>query len=139
MGIDINYWAVLLAALSSMVVGAIWYSKKVFGAEWAKLVGLSDEQMNKGAAYALTLTALISFVTAYALAFAIGLADFYYTDSGRVQIALTVGFVLWLGLTAGRMVTHDLFEQRRRKLSALNLGNEFVTIMVMALIIGLLP
>lgn len=28
---EINYWAVILATLSSMVVGSIWYTPKVFG------------------------------------------------------------------------------------------------------------
>ena len=34
---EINYWAVLIATASSMVVGAIWYTPKVFGTRWAKL------------------------------------------------------------------------------------------------------
>ena len=33
MNVDINYLAVVLAALSSFVVGMIWYAKPVFGAD----------------------------------------------------------------------------------------------------------
>lgn len=137
MGVDINYWAVLLAAISSMVVGSIWYAKKVFGTEWAKLVGLDEEKMGKGAAVALSLTFLLSLVTAYVLAHVTFLSHSFFQNS-YLQDALSTGFWLWLGFTAARMLTHDLFEQRRRKLSAMNLGNEFATIMVMALVIGLL-
>jgi hypothetical protein len=34
---EINYWTVLLATLSSMAVGSIWYAPKVFGTRWASL------------------------------------------------------------------------------------------------------
>lgn len=138
MNVEVNYWAVLLAGLSSMAVGSAWYSKKLFGDQWAKMVGLDEEKANQGAVVALTLTALISFVTAYVLAHVIFLTHDYFQGS-YVWNALQTGFWLWLGLTAGRMLTHDLFEGRRKKLSLINLGNEFVTIMLMALIIGLLP
>lgn len=47
MGVDINIWAVILAAASSMVVGSIWYAQKVFGAEWMKMVGLDPKKPKK--------------------------------------------------------------------------------------------
>jgi hypothetical protein len=53
-----------------------------------------------------------------------------------MQDTLTTAFWLWLGFTAARILTHDLFEGRRKKLTLLTFGNEFVTVMVMALIIG---
>ena len=34
---EINYWAVLVATASSMVVGSIWYSRRVFGTRYAVL------------------------------------------------------------------------------------------------------
>ena len=37
--VDINIWAVIVAAIVNMVVGSFWYSKSLFGKEWAKLVG----------------------------------------------------------------------------------------------------
>jgi hypothetical protein len=43
---------------------------------------------------------------------------------------------LWLGLTVARFLVHDLFEGRPAKLTAINAGHEFLTVMAMALIIG---
>lgn len=45
---NINFLALLLAALSTLVVGFIWYNPKVFGTIWMKEAGLTEEQM-KGA------------------------------------------------------------------------------------------
>lgn len=45
---NINFLALLLASLSTLVVGFIWYNPKVFGAIWMKETGLTEENM-KGA------------------------------------------------------------------------------------------
>lgn len=45
---EFNYLAVLVAALSSFVVGFIWYNPKVFGTIWMKEAGMTQEQSEKG-------------------------------------------------------------------------------------------
>ncbi|MFI0491442.1 DUF1761 domain-containing protein [Flavobacterium sp.] len=40
---EINWIALLLAALSTLVVGFIWYNPKVFGAIWMKETGIKME------------------------------------------------------------------------------------------------
>lgn len=45
---EFNFLAVLVAALSSFVVGFIWYNPKVFGTIWMKEAGLTQEQLEKG-------------------------------------------------------------------------------------------
>ena len=42
---EINYIAVVLATLSSMVVGAIWYAPRVFGSYWMKQAGIVESEM----------------------------------------------------------------------------------------------
>ena len=42
---NINFLALLLAALSTLVVGFIWYNPKVFGNIWMKEAGLKQEDM----------------------------------------------------------------------------------------------
>jgi hypothetical protein len=45
---NINFLALLLAALSTLVIGFIWYNPKVFGNAWMKESGMTEEDM-KGA------------------------------------------------------------------------------------------
>ena len=42
---EINWIAILLASLSTLVVGFIWYNPKVFGNIWMKEAGLNEENL----------------------------------------------------------------------------------------------
>ena len=136
MNVEVNYLAVFLAGVSSMVVGSIWYAKGVMGKTWQKLVKLDDDKMKNGAAKALIITFVLSLVTAYVLAHVAFLSNKFFGHS-FMQDAVMTAFWLWLGLTAARMVTHDLFEQRPTKLTVMNVAHELVTLLVMGVVIGL--
>jgi hypothetical protein len=45
---QINFLALLAAAVSTLVVGFIWYHPKVFGTAWMKETGLTDERLKSG-------------------------------------------------------------------------------------------
>jgi fatty acid desaturase len=133
---EINIWAVLLATVSSMVVGSIWYTRAVFGRYWMKAVGHTEESMKGGGTGAIIVTVIVSFITASVLAGAAAIAQNFYGGNFLANTLLT-GIILWAGFTAARMVTHDAFDRRPAGLTVLNLAHELVTILFMALIIGL--
>ncbi len=43
-----NFYAVLIASLSSFFVGFIWYNPKVFGTIWMKETGMTEEKAKQG-------------------------------------------------------------------------------------------
>jgi Protein of unknown function (DUF1761) len=133
---EINIWAVLLATVSSMVVGSIWYAKPVFGNYWMRAVGHDEESMRKGAALPLIVTVVVSFITAWVLAGSAAIAQNFYHGSFLANTVLTA-LILWGGFTAARMITHDAFDRRPSGLTVLNIAHELVTLLIMGLIIGL--
>ena len=136
MEVQVNYLAVVLAMLSSLVVGSIWYAQKVFGNTWAKLAKI-DMGKDRGSVFKpIATTIVVSLITAYVLAHVAYLSNHLFENS-FLQDSLMTAFWMWLGFTAARFITHDVFEGRPVKLTVLNTGNEFVTIMVMGLVIGL--
>ena len=42
-----NYVAIVVGAISVMVLGAIWYHPKVLGNTWMKGAGLTEAEMNE--------------------------------------------------------------------------------------------
>ncbi len=137
---EINYWAVLLATLSTMVVGSIWYTPKVFGTRWAKLakVDMYAEKTAMQAWMPIIVTVFVSFGTAWVFAGATTIAWHFYGGSYFTS-AIVTGVLLWAGFTAARFITHDQFEGRPTSLTVLNIAHELVTVLVMAIIIGVWP
>lgn len=137
MNVDVNYLAVLLAALSSFVVGFIWYSKPVFGTVWANMVKLTEAQQKKGMARAMAFSFVAALLMAYIVAHVAFLSNSYFGNS-FLQDSLSTAFWLGIGVAATTIVTHDAFEQRRMKLTAINIGNQLATVLTMGLVIGLM-
>lgn len=137
MDIEVNWLAVVLAALSSLVVGSVWYSPQGMGKQWEKLINRPKGHKAPDPARAIIIALVVALVTAYVLAYLAVLTNFYFQRSFLTD-SLTTAFWAWLGLTAARMVTHDTFEGRPQRLTLMNMGHEFVTFMAMGLIIGLL-
>lgn len=136
MEVAINWWGVILATLSTLVVGSVWYTKGVFGNSWMKLIGKTEKQLSEGGVRPIIITVLVSFVTAYVVAHVAFLSHKFFNNS-FLQDSLSTAFWLWLGLVAARMITHDAFEHRPWRLTLMNIMHELVTLLVMGLIIGL--
>ena len=134
---DVNIWAVVLATLSTLVVGSLWYTPRVFGAAWIRLAKVDMAAAEKRGVAPILVTVVVTFVTAWVLAGAVSIAHDFYDGTFLVD-ALVTGLLLWAGFTAARMVTHDAFEGRPPRLTAINLAHELVTVVVMSLIIGLM-
>lgn len=135
---EINYWAILLAMLSSMVVGSVWYAPKVFGNRWMALAKVDVEGSAKSAVWPIITTVIVSFITAWVLAGASVIAWHFYEGSFLFGTLVT-GILLWAGFTAARFITHDAFEGRPTALTTLNIAHELVTVVIMAIIIGVWP
>lgn len=78
----------------------------------------------------------MSFITASVLAGAAAIAQNFYGGNFLVNTLVTA-VILWAGFTAARVITHDAFERRPAALTTLTIAHELVTVIVMALIIGL--
>lgn len=120
---DINYLAVLVAGLLSMVIGFVWYGP-LFAKAWMKEVGLKAKDVEKGpgAGYALTLFgALIeSFVLAHFID---------YTWATTLTEGIVTGVWVWLGFVAYAIGVNYLFAQRTFKLWQIDTGYFLVLLM----------
>lgn len=64
---EINFLAILAAALSTLVVGFIWYNPKVFGTIWMRETGMTEEKaktanMVKTFGLAILFAFMLSFI-----------------------------------------------------------------------------
>jgi len=130
---DINYIAVVLATISTFIVGSIWYSMGVFGKTWAKELGLTQKQLNdKDAAMrAMMHSAVASFITAVVLA-----ALMYATGTDELAEGALFGAVVGFGIAMTSAVTHDVFSRVSATLTRIHGLHDIVKFAVMGAIIG---
>lgn len=139
MDIELNWIAILLAGLSTMVVGSVWYGP-LFGKLWEKLAKIKRDPNFGGAKMAIMYIGafLTSFITAIVMA-AIVFVVYQFFGGNYLLVSVATTAALWLGFTAARIHMHDSFEGRPKQLTSLTLSHEFVTLIIMAVIIGVWP
>ena len=129
--VEVNYIAVLVAGVLSMVVGFIWYSKPLFANAWQKEVGLSDSDIGKGPGTGYLWAFVAALLTAYVLAH----FNAYAGATTAMQGAIT-GFWAWLGFVATSMGMNMIFEGKSSKLFMINAGMQLVNLMVMGALLA---
>lgn len=128
---EINHLAVVAAAVSNMIVGAIWFSPALFYESWKTASGVTEEQIqNAKPARMYGLGFLAALVIAYNLAAFLGDAE---TD---LAWGATAGFLTGFGFIAMMIMAVSAFEQRSWKYILINGGYATVCLTIMGLIIG---
>lgn len=131
----LNYWAVLVAALSTFLVGGLWYSPLLFGKAWKAENGFTEEQLKEGGGMVRIFgtTFLLSLIMATVLALYIG--DHF----GELALLYDIksAIILSLGLMAANMGKHYLFERKSMRLFMIHASHDLTAMILMAVIIGL--
>jgi len=125
----VNWLAVVAAALSSFVLGGIWYSA-LFSKAWQVAAGVSDEQMKSGNKAVLFGGAfLLSLLQAAVFAMFLG-------DKVTVGFGAAAGFGAGLCWVAAGLGITYLFEHRSLKLFAINGGYSTLQFTIIGAILG---
>ena len=126
-----NVWAVLAAGLSSLVLGAVWYSPVLFARAWMRESGVTEEKA-KAANPAKTLGATFVLALVGAAVFAAFLGP-----APAPALATAAGFAAGLCWVAGSFGINYLFEQRSLKLFLINGGYHTLQYTLIGLVLGL--
>ena len=140
MNVEVNYLAVLIAAIAAMVVGFLWYSPMLFGKQWMKLKGYTAESMKKeqkemGKWYAVSF--VLALVTAYVLSHVMTLSMNFFNYS-ELMTGITTAFWMWLGFVLPVQATGQIFGGKKWNLLVLDTGYQLASLLVMGVVIALL-
>lgn len=127
----VNWLAVIAAAISMFVLGAIWYSPLLFVKQWAKAAGLEIDYANRGNFGVILGTSFVlTLIMAANLAFFVaGIPD--------VMTVVTYAVAAGLGWAALSLWVISLFERRPFAYVLINGGYLTVGFAIMGLILGL--
>ncbi len=125
----INWLAVVAAAVSSFMVGGLWYGP-LFGKTWMRVSEMSEEraaQANQGRIFGLSF--VLQLIAAAVLALFIGAE----ASLGFALFAAGSVGLFWVAPALGVVY---LFEQRSLAHWAVNSGYQVVAFLLMGLVIG---
>jgi hypothetical protein len=128
---SINWLAFIVAGISAMVIGFLWYGP-LFGKAWIKAHKYTEKDMKNmkiGPMAAMIFGMINAFVMAFFIALIINALR-----SGTLSNGILAGFVLWIGIAATSRVNSIIFEQQPLKLFIINAGYDLANILVMSII-----
>ena len=130
---QINWLAVLLAFVSSMVIGFVWYMPAVLGRRWMQAIGKTEDDLKniEGGAGIWVPMMVAAAVTSLLLAVLISALDLN-TFLGGGFLALVIAVVF----RAGGHVIHNGFAGRPTAVTVIDSGHDLVAMTVAGAIIG---
>jgi hypothetical protein len=131
MSIDVNWLAVLIAAIATFMLGGLWYGP-LFGHIWRAAEGQAEPmpQRAKHPAFVYGSSFVLMLIAAAILAIAL-------EPDPTVPRSVCTGFVIGAGWVATSFGVNYLFADRRFALLAVDAGYNILLFSVMGLIIGL--
>ena len=128
---DINFLAVIVAAISSFLVGGLWYSPALFGNVWNRENGSNPKSQGAGhAAKVFGVSFIFSLVAAFAFAVWLGPAP-------PLPIAVTHGLLAGFGMVAASFGINYQFANRCALLWLVDGGYHTVQFLLFGMILGL--
>lgn len=120
---------IALAALASIIVGALWYSKFLFGNVWEKLTGQSTGLFGRVNAKSMMGKVLVSFIGDILVAAAL---IFIPLVTGANPFVLAV--VYWVGFMIPVLKDGSLYEGRSWKVFCIDAGYRLVSLLAMSVV-----
>jgi len=128
---EVNYFAIVAAALAAFVLGGLWYSPVLFGRAWQREVGLSDEELKRGNMARIFGTSLIlSLIASWVFALFLG-------PRPPMSLGLGAGFAAGLCWVASSFGMNYLFARRSFKLFLIDGGFHTLQFTVIGLILAI--
>jgi len=132
MQVDINYLAVVVAAILYYAGGALWYSPVLFGKSWMGLVGLTEEKIKEEQKKAWK-SYLMSFISAFLISYGIARIE-AYMNVITLDGGLHTGFWAWLCFVLTTMATNNSFAGRPFKLLFIDSGYHLYGFLVIGIV-----
>ena len=131
----INWLAILVATIAYFVLGALWYSKVLFGSKWAQLVKLdtTNPDLKKGMGGMMAATFILMFIVSFGLEVLIIKINFAQEFMFGIELGLLTGITF----AATAVSINYVYERRPSTLYVINNGYHVIGHILVATILVL--
>ena len=137
---SINWLAVLVCVVISMISGSVWYNPKTFFPMWWKGIGKTEKDApgaatNMGVVWGLTV--LSSLVQAVFIGLMVNWVGGQLPGGINLGNGALVGLMLWAGVVAPTYMANKMFAGHGLKIWAIEVGNHLVNFVLFGMVFGL--
>jgi len=136
---SINWLAVLVCVVVSMISGSLWYNPKTFFPVWWKGIGKTEQDVpGMGSNMAMTwgLTVVGSLTQAIFMSLFVNMTGQLMPGGATLGSGALTGFLLWLGFVAPTYLVNKLFAGHGLKVWAIEIGNHLINFVIFGAIMG---
>ncbi len=128
---QINYLAVGVAALTTLFIGALWYSRLLFGKLWVKAHGYSEAKVKQMAGRGFIVSLFCYLVMAFVLAVLVS-----YAGVSTVLQGAFLGLLVWIGFLSTLGLTAHMFSEKPLSTYLIDTGYQLVYAVAMGVILA---
>jgi len=132
---NVNWLAVLVCAVLSMVIGFIWYGP-LFAKPWGRLTGWTSEKVATVPRSRMARSYILAFIAAFVIATVLAIT-LLAIGAGEIGDGIIAAVVLWVGFTGATIGVNMTFERRPLSLFGIEAGYHLVTMIVYSIVLNL--
>ncbi|MFH0970643.1 MAG: DUF1761 domain-containing protein [Candidatus Diapherotrites archaeon] len=132
--LGVNWLAVIVAAVVSLIIGNLWYSPSFFGKQWMRISGHSTKDMKKGTKGLSSDTMVKGFILLLVQAFVLAQL-FGWIVVSTVVDGVIIGFWVWLGFIAVTKMMSVLHGKKTIEWFYLSSGHYLVSTLAMSIVL----
>ena len=132
--LDVNWLAIIVAAVVAFAIGALWYSPTLFGRQWMAAHGHTPEKLAAMRA-SMAKTYTFSFITYLIMAMVIALLMGLTGGTTMIQ-GIVLAVLAWLGFGFTIGLNTNLYSDKPAAAFMIDAGYQLVHVIVMGAIIG---
>jgi hypothetical protein len=130
MHFDVNWIAVVVAAIASFAVGAVWYI--ALGSQWISALGRTREQVGSG-----PVPFIFGFISMLVMAYFMALVTPALFGPTTIGSGLLAGAHMWLGFGLTTLVLNHRYQGMPWRLTVIDGGYLLLALLAQGLVIGL--
>ena len=131
---NVNFWAVLVSAIISMMIGGIWYSPALFGKLLMEKNGTTPEDVANFPKSVIMRSYILQFIASLVTTFV--LAELLaLTGAATFGSAVGIALLVWLGFIATVHLGAVLWEKKSPKLFLVDLTCSILIMIISATIL----
>lgn len=131
---EVNWIAVIAAALASIVLGFLWYGP-LFGKQWMSLSGMSQKQIDAAKKKGMTGAYVLMIISTLVAVCVLGILV-KATNSTGISQGATLGFLVWLGFVATFSISSIIWEGKSWSLWVLNNAYQLINYLIIGMILA---